>query len=433
VASEPPSPAHPSPPPAPVHKLKIGAIKFGPFDIGPFELESSARFRMAWAGFGLAVVLAVSVAVVYGLLVKPPLDEALGLMRRAEYISAAKALEALPPWAQALPGAKALTAQAAFGSQLARGEHIATLAAALDDLARRYPQEPDVLVFQGLKAYYADAKVMPAIQLFTQAADLDKAHVEAHFLAAGRHVERAYLALAAADAAQARAAAVEARRLIDRAVEGSPFANVLPQYASQIAELDELEGDSQQAHAVYARLAPQHAWSAVQAAMLSWQMPAAAPALRNGLEGIESAIQRIEKDPGDGAVEGWTFRVSASESIAVHPKNEKLCLLEWVQAISRVLLLTQSSGTATAKPTPKAAPARCGSGAIAQRIADVVCVAATTAQDRLPPADRRRAVLKDWRAQQLSCAAGVQALPVLPPSAGTAKLTAWHITSRSES
>ena len=240
-----------------------------------------------------------------------------------------------------------------------------------------------------------------------------RAHVEAHFLGAGRLVDLAYLALGQRDEPRARAAAGEARTLIDRAIRRSPFARALPRYASQLADLDELQGDAQAAYEVYARLAPQHTLSAVQSAMLSWRLSQATPVIRNGLESVETAIQQVNAESAeDVALEGWTFRVNAAESIPIRPKNEKLCLLEWVQDISRSLLPPVANAGALANAA-SGAPPHCGSGAIAQRIAEVVCVAAITAQDSLPTGDGRRDVLQAMRTNRLRWA-GLQPMPVLP-------------------
>ena len=201
-----------------------------------------------------------------------------------------------------------------------------------------------------------------------------------------------------------------------------------------MAELQELEGDSLAAQDAYARLAPQHALSAVQSAVLSWRLPETSPAVGHALEAVEAAILRIAREPGDAdAVEGWTFRVGATDLIDIRSTNEKVCLLEWVQEVSKSLLPPQERGAAMTNSTTNAASARCGNGAIAQRIVEVVCVEATTAQDRLAPADRRRDVLEDWRAKRLACAAGLKPMPALPASAGSVKATALYTAPRTES
>ena len=425
-----PEPSTAAPDIRPRRKVKIGAVKLWFLEFGPFELEWPPDLRptrvLAW----LAVAVVVVAAFPYLFVLKPRLDEARDFMRRAEYVSAAKTLESLPQWAAALPLATGLTAQAEFGSRLSRGEHIRALAPELDSLGKRYPNAPDVLVFMGLKSYYVDANVEQAIKQFTQAAERDAAHVEAHFLGAGRHMELAYAALGQGDERKAKAAANDARKLMDRAVSRSAFAETLPRYASQIAELRELEGDERGAYEGYARLANLHALSALQSAMVSWRLPQADAALQRGLEDVEGTISRIKKEPADadaGAVEGWSFRVGPRplDVVAIRLKSDKLCLLEWAQEISKSLLSAPNIGTPNAiglgnTSTLLAALVRCGNNAAAQPIREIVCVQAATALDRLQRGEQNREALEDWRINHLHCSAGLRPLPTLPvPGAST--------------
>lgn len=408
-------------------KVKIGAIKLWFLEFGPFELEWPPDLRptrvVAWLAVAVSV-LAVVAAFLSLFVLKPWLDDARNFMRRAEYASAAKTLESLPQWAAALPWITGLAAQATFGSRLSSGEHIRSLAPELDSLSKRYPDAPDVLVFMGLKSYYVNANVVQAIKQFTQAVERDAAHVEAHFLGAGRHMELAYAALGQGDEPKAKAAANEAQKLMDLSVKRSPFAETLPRYANQIAELRELEGDSRGAYEGYARLGNLHALSALQSAMVSWRLPQNDPARRHGLEAVEGAISRIEKepsDPGASAVEGWSFRVGPVDVVDIHPKSEKLCLLEWAQEISKSLLPPPNIGTPNATgvgstSTLVAAPVHCGNNAAAQRIREIVCVQAATAMDRFPRGDLNRNLLEDWSTNRLHCAAGLRPLPTLRAS-----------------
>ena len=368
------------------------------------------RSRWVRAAVGSLSVLAAAV-LAFGMVLKPALDEARNFMRRADYGSAAQALEALPGWARAWPDVQRLLAQAGFGVRLSRGEHITQMTPLLDDLARSFPRDADVLVFQGLLAYHADRDVEGAAELFRQAARADEAHLEARFLAVGRLVELAYQALGEGDDERARARATDARNLVEQARKLSPLGHVLPHHAGDIAELDELTGDAQAAHATHLRLAPRHPLSAAQAAMLSWRLPAPVATLRDGLEAVESATRQLDSAPADVvATEGWAFRVGPTELIDVRPKGEKLCLLGWVGALSHAL---QVPGPAAAAPP---VPTACGPDAASRRIAEIVCVQVIGALHGLSGDDTRRAVLEDWRTQVLACAPGLQPLPTAPPA-----------------
>jgi hypothetical protein len=431
------APAGEEPPDHPVpaggQRLKIGAIKLGFFEVGPFELgwppQVGAGRLIGWIVAGLAL-LAGAATLTYWLALKPRLDETRDLMRRADYPSAARAVESVPPWSRALPFVVGLTAQARFGSKLAGGEHIRNLAPELQTLRKRYPSEPDVLVFEGLESYYVDSDPEKALAQFTQAAMRDEAHVEAHFLAAGRHVDLAYAALSEGSEARARSAAVEARKLIERAVGKSAFAETLPRYANQIAELYELEGNSPGAYSGYAKLAPLHSLSALQAALVSWRLPEADTALQRSLEAAEAAVTRIENEPKDiSESEGWSFRISATELVDVRPKAEKICLLSWAVEISKSLQSISGSGlpaenTAGGAPGLAALPERCGKGAVAARTREIVCVHVLTAQREMLPSDARQKVLGNWKATRLQCGRDQRPLPALPPDGAAAKPTA---------
>ena len=405
--------------PAETQKLKIGAIKLWFLEIGPFELGWPPKIG---ASRLIALMLAGAATVViatYWFTLKPRLDEARDLMRRAEYVDAENAIELAPRWSKALPFVAGITAQARFGSRLAGGDHIRNLAPELQLLHTRYPNAPDVLVFQGLKSYYVDNNPEQALKQFTDAANRDKAHVEAHFLAAGRHVDIAYAALGHRDEAQARLAASEARRLIERVVSQSPFAETLPRYANQIAELHELYDNAPGAYASYARLAPLHSLSALQAAFVSWRLQAADTALKHSLEAIEAAIERVEKGPTEASeTEGWLFRISATDLIDVRSEPEKLCLLAWAIEISRSLQSTLDSGIPTENTTSSASSQvaafePCGKGGVAARTQEIVCVQVLTARRAISTVDARQQVLERWTAARLKCEQDLQPLPGL--------------------
>jgi tetratricopeptide (TPR) repeat protein len=410
-------------------KLKIGAIKLWFLEIGPFEIGWPPKMGPTRL-LALIVIGAVALAgMSYRFLLKPHLDEARNLMRRAEYVSAASAIESMPEWSKALPLVAGIAAQARFGARLANGEHIRTLAPELDALRTQYPEAPDVLVFRGLKSFYVDNSPEQALEQFTQAANRDQAHVEAHFLAAGRNIDLAYASLGQGAETQARSAAAEARRLIERAVSHSPFAETLPRYANEIAELYELEGDSSGAYRDYAKLAPLQPLSALQAAFVSWRLPNATTALKLSLETTEVAVARVEKEPQEASdAEGWSFRVGATDLVDVRPKAEKICLLTWAIEISRSLQSTSDSAVFGENASPPlgglaASPEPCGKGAVAGRTRDIVCVQVLTAQRAISPSDPRQKVLENWRATRLHCGQELQPLPVLAPHGAEAKRT----------
>lgn len=420
------------PEPAPARRLKIGAIKLWFLEIGPFELDWPPRFgatSLITMAVAAAVVLTTLAAVPYWFVLKPRLDEARNFMRRGEYASAAGAAASAPTWSAALPSAAGIAEQARFGARLAAGEHIRNLTPELDALGKKYPHAPDVLVFQGLKSYYVDEKITQALEQFTLAANRDEAHVEAHFLAAGRHIEIAYAELAQGAKPQALSAAAEARKLIDRARTQSPYAESLPRYANQIAELYELEGNVAGAYASYAKLAPLHPLSALQATFVAWRLPGPGTALDRSLEGTEVAIGRVEKESAESiATEGWSFRVGATETIDLRSKAEKICLLQWAVEISKSL--QSASGTATpiegaapAPPGPATSPANCGTDAVAARMRQIVCVQVLTAGRVVGPDDDRQEILENWRTSQLRCDRALQPLPALRPRSADVKRT----------
>lgn len=369
--------------------------------------------RRIWvvAGLGLAGLVTASVAV-YALAVKPPLDEARAQLRRGEYGPAQTTLQALPAAARFLPGVAEADASARFGAQIAGGAHIRTLAPALAQLQQRFPDAADVLVFAGLKSYWVDNDANQALAHFSRAAALDPAHVEAHALAMGRQVDLAYDAMARADFAQARAAAAQARRLADQARLRSPADMTLPRYAHQLAELQELEGDSAGAYAAFARLAALQPLSALQSTFVSWRLAEPATALRSGLEAAEAAGSQLGAAPtGPAASEGWVFRLAGTELLDVGGLPDKRCLLAWATAVSRSLQAAVEGGAPGAN-----LPQACGEDAVAARLRDVVCVQVLTAKAQLPATDVRQSVLDIWFTGGLRCATGLQALPTLPPA-----------------
>jgi hypothetical protein len=74
-----------------------------------------------------------------------------------------------------------------------------TLLADVERLRSRQTNGVNVLVFQGLSAYYAERDANRASDFFTRAAAKDSEHVKTHILAAGGRVDRAYDALLRSD------------------------------------------------------------------------------------------------------------------------------------------------------------------------------------------------------------------------------------------
>jgi len=377
--------------------------------------------RRRWAGAAAVVclVLAWSTLQLHG-----AMAQARRLMRQADYAAAAQVLAAVPAWSRAWPAAALLAEQAAFGLRLARGEHVnsAPLQVGLQGLRTRAGAAPDVLVFEGLKAWRTDPDPARALAAFTQAAATDPDHVEAHFLAAGRQLDLAYAALGRGDAAPAREAALQSRRHVDLALARAPDVVALPRYASQLAELLELEGRDAAALQAYARLAPQQTLSALLAAFVAWRVAEPATAVRHAREAAEGALQRMEA-PAAGALqtsgaaagpatEAWLFRLGPTDLVDVRSQADQRCLLAWAVEVSRSL---QDPLAAAAALPAAPVPSPCQGLAGADSLRDVVCVQLLAAQQALAAADPRRPVLARWHAQGLRCPAELQALPTLPP------------------
>jgi tetratricopeptide (TPR) repeat protein len=400
-------------------KLKIGRIKLGFVEIGPIELEWPPRMGVARLVVLMLIGVCAAAGVTYWIFLKPGVDNARDFMRRGEYKNAASSIDSVPRWSKDLPFIARVAAQARFGAKLEDGEHIRDLAPELEALRARYPDESNVLVFQGLSAYYVDNNPDKALERFRRAADHDPAHLEAHFLAAERYIDLAYAALGRSDEPQARSAATQARAMMDSAVSRSSFASTLPRYANEMAELYELEGDAARAYAGYARLAALQPLSALQAAFVSWRLAQPRSELRYGLENAEAAIAQIEKEPERVIeLEGWSFRVAATQLVDTRFKVEKLCLFAWAVEISKSLQSTSESKTpiaTPARPAPVGSPAPCGEEAVelAARMRDIVCVQVLTAQRAIPSSDSRQEVLDEWRGAPLQCPPELQPMPVL--------------------
>ena len=411
-------------------RLKIGAIKIWFLEFGPFELAWPAQISTRLIVSGVLAAAVLGGIAYYWVILKQPLDDARNLMRRAEYAGAVTTIESMPKWSTALPWVASLAAQAAFGAKLANGQDIRDLSPELKVLGDRYPNAPDVLLFQGSKAYYDQnpESLEKARQQFTEAANRDSAHVEAHFLAADRNIDMAYTALSQGDTVRAQSSAAEAHRLIARALSQSSFADTLPRYANWIGELDELEGDNPAAYDVYSKLAPRDPPSALQAAFVSWRLPELNTQVKRSLESIEAAINRLAEEPANVvATVGWSLRVSAIEAIPVRSKEEKLCLLALARDISNALqsTLTATPGARSSSlSADRASSVACGDSAAADRSREIACVEVLNAQRAVSPSDTRQKVLEDWRTTHLRCGQELQPLPVLPSRGPDAKRTA---------
>lgn len=415
--------------PAPI-PFSIGVVKlFGFIELGAIEWRGSRAALWRWSG-GLLALAVGAAALAYNLVIASPLEEARNLMRRGDHLRAEQIFAAMPAMTGHWPAVAALKRQAAFGVRLTKGEHVRELAPELDELKRAFPDAPDVLVFQGLSAYWLGGDIEAAATYFTRAADVDEAHVWSHFLAADRRLDLAYQALEGGDAGAARTQAAHAQQIIDRAVKRASFAGTQPSYANQVAALQDFVGQTDAAYQGFAQLAALHPLSALQAALLAWRLVEPEAALRNSQEAVEGAIQFLERQPAEQvAREGWALRLDATHVLAVYPRDEKLCLLGWVQQLSRAL---QGASDSAATPVPAQAPQVCGSGLAARRSVELVCVQALTAQARLPVGDPRAAVLAAWRQAPLACPADLQPLRALPPATTVSSLLvpkAWGGTA----
>ena len=403
----------------PQQKLKIGSIKLGALELGPFEVNwppSAGVIRFVMVG---GVLTCAAMLGLYWLMVKPVTDGSRDLMRLGDYVGAVRKLEGLQPNLQWLPPVANALAQARFGAKLVTGEPIRSLAPELEQLSKRSPNMPDVLVFQGLSDYWVDANIEGAIEHFTQATQRDPKHVEAHFLAAARHLDRAYSALERREEDQARQDIAAARQLMDNALTASPFAEKLPRYANQRAELAELEGDFKGAYAVYERLATTHSLSAMQSALASWRLSEPGVAIRHGLEASQAALIRLDKDTNEaGDTVGWSFRIDGTQVVTVNGKFDKACLVDWVVQISQALLAAgeadgEKNATAIAPGKTPGAPEHCSHEVATGPIRDVVCVQALTAQTALAASDSRAKVLEEWRKTRLHCGPELKPLPLM--------------------
>lgn len=403
------TPTHERRPPPLRKTLKIGPIKFLGVEFGRVDVAWPPRPRAL--GIGAVVLLGVAAAY-FQFVLSPLLRDAQNALRRADYATAATRIHAMPEWSSALPFVARLAAVADFGIKLAQGTPIRGLTPELAALGKRYPDSPDVLVFEGLKAYYVDQDAEKARQRFTEAADRDAAHVEAHFLAVGRDIDLAYIAMSRDDMPGAQAADADARRLVHRATSGSAFAAALPRYASEIGSLDTLEGDDIGAYAVYERLLSADPQSALEAAFVSWRLPQASATAKRSLEGLEQAMRLVEKDPH--SADGWSFRVAPTELVDVRPKDEKLCLLAWAYDLSSALQPVPGADAATTEGSLAEARQSCRVGALAARTREIVCVQVLNAEHALLHADARQPLFESWRTNHLRCEQDLEALPVLP-------------------
>lgn len=416
------------------NELRGETSALGPVARG--ETDWPPRLGLARMAFVGAVLIVAAALGVYASIVKPALDDARDLMRRGDYANAARELETVRPELRWLPVIATALEQARFGARLVAGEPIRNLAPDLERLRSRDPGSPNVLVFQGLSAYWIEGDTRKAIDLFTRAAQSDPEHVEAHFLAAGRHLDRAYAELQGGNEAPARQDVSDAQSLIDRALAHSPFARDLPRYANQRAELLEFQGEFATAYEAYARLAPTQPLSAVQSALVSWRLAQPESRIRHGLETAQTALTRLENESIDAKV-GWSFRISGTETVPIYGKGDKLCLSDLVIRLSQALVAVGEgvSGEEPSAPVVAASPSanvvagakfelpeHCTRGAAVGPIRDIVCVQVLAAQQALTASDARMPVLENWRRARLRCDHTLSAPPVLPPRGAAEKI-----------
>jgi tetratricopeptide (TPR) repeat protein len=415
-------------------KLKIGAIKFWGLEVGPFELPWPPRIGRMRAIALATVVIALALllpALIYVVKVRPTLNDARDAMRRGDYQRAESLLSGLNPKLQSWPSISAATEQARFGARLGK-EDIRTLPDELERLRARDPNGANVLVFQGLNAYYADGEIGRAIEFFARAAENDPKHIEAHVLAAGRRVDRAYDALLRGNELAARDDLVEGAALLDRLDRAVAFSRGLPRVANQRAELHELRGAVEEAYTTYARLAATDVLAAVQAAMVSWRLADPGSRVQAGLELAQSALARIERrlTPSEVA-SGWSFRVSGTQTIIVREEEDKKCLTSQIADISQALVTAyewplgapKAGESPLRKPEPPSssfsgadAPNYCPRTTARGLVRDVVCLQVLAALAVRESTDTpRRRTLETWRTDRLRCGINLKAPPVLPP------------------
>jgi len=415
-------------------KLKF-KIKIWEFDFGEFEIDWPPHVGLGSAAKALGsvvLILFVVASLGYWLMIKPTLDAWRDHMRRGEYASAVRDLESLRPEMLWLPWIASAQEQARFGARLAT-EPIRDLTPELDRLNARNPQHPttDVLVFEGLRAYWVDNDPHEALQYFTRAAQHDPNHVEAHFLAAERHVDLVYSALQGGQSAEARLDAAEARRLMDAALERSPAAADLPRYVTPRADLLKLQGEFEESYQSFAKLASARPLSAVQAAMVSWHLRSAGTAPRYALDAVRVALRTLETDTKEAnSSTGWSFRVGA-DPVILRGKTDKVCLTAWTVELSEALWLASEAALGKDARAPadgshanpdasSAIPTRVSSGApMACKdasdgpIRDIVCVQVLGAEQALSASDPRVKVLDAYRTTRLRCDRSLRPPPVL--------------------
>jgi len=397
-------------------KIKIGSVKLGPIEIGPFEIPWPSRFGRRQAGGTLAAVAVVVLlggGSVYWFAVRRPMEDAREHMRRGEYQLAVERLAAVSPKLQWFPGMASLRDQARFGGRLAKGERLRdpNVASDLERLRVRYPRAPDVLVFQGLKAYYVGsdgrADVASAIDLFKQAAALDSRHVHAYLLAAERLSERAYYSLLHGDEVVARRDVSEATGLLARLYNHVPIARQFPEITTLRAELLELQGETTSAFDAFAELSSD-VLPAIQAAVVSWRLPSSDWRLSRGLEYARYAASSVQaKSKESSAGSGWLFRVGwadgRGEGVILRDQADKACLARKIVEISEGLTSPENR-VAQRRDLP-----------CRQAVVDVICVQLLSAVVTTTQIDKARtAILDDWRTKHLRCDARLKIPPVLP-------------------
>jgi tetratricopeptide (TPR) repeat protein len=432
-----PAGSAPSPAAKTKQKLKISAIKLLGLEIGPFELEWPAQFGRGTAqlALGACAVAALVALCIYQFIIRPVIADARDSMRTAAYSNAQAHLESLPKWLAWWPQRRSLLEQAQFGVRLAQGEIIKDLEPELAKLRVRHANAPDVAIFDGLLAYWKE-DTTGAINQFTKAIALDPVHVEAHFLAAGRHTERAR-ALTKKNELAAREELSKARQLLESAIQANPEAVTHKKYANQRVELMTLQGDYPGAYREYLRLSDRDALSAVLAAAMSWHLVNSANELREGAAVTRTMLAKLlalQSKPSGDASEGWKFDVGStngdSEVVLLDDLVDKRCFAEWVVQISDSILETHApqlqarggpnegialQGTKPAFPPVKGLPTTCENAVKRDALRNVVCSKLLSAVQALPDADPGKVVLQTWTQAHPRCNPNVRAAPVLRP------------------
>ena len=429
-----------SAPPPPSRTLKIQAIKFWGLEVGPFEVKWQIQFgRLSRiSAIGASTLVVLTLFGIHQIVLNPMLNSVRDSMRLGQYADAQRHLDKCPTWLSWWPQHQSLAEQVRFGVKLIEGENIEDLEPELARMRARYPDAPDVAVFDGLLAYWKE-DIPGAITHFNSAMALDPRHTEAHFLAAGRHAELARK-LAIVKELAAHEALSKAQALLDTASTVSPTAAVTHRkYANQRVELFVLRGEYPRAYGEYRRLASRDALSALLAAVMSWHLPDSSKQLRESAAAVRTLLAKELDDRAEASDEeqvGWKFDVSTTrdevEVVLLTDRADKRCFAEWILVISQSIIAARESqatvnvrlgpeadpsGRRTAPGATLANPDSCKKAWKVDAMRDALCSKLLSAVQALPIEDAARGVLGAWTQVHPRCNPDVSAAAVLRPRA----------------